>query len=290
MLLLQCSKQEENMQITQPMVKAKETSIPALGLGTWMLKDKECEEMVKAALQQGYLHIDTAQAYENEEQVGTGIKSSGFDRDKIFLTTKIAPDSFSPKSLKQSVQDSLKKLKTDYVNLLLLHWPNFENSTMEETLEALVEAKEEGHTLEIGVSNFPVKQLNKAQELTGNTLITNQVEYHPFLDQERVLAAVRQHNMALTAYSPLARGKVMDNPVLVEIAHHHSANPAQIALSWLLSQNQVVAIPKTSTPEHAESNLKAAELVLSGEELERIDGLRSSDGRLIDPDFAPQWD
>ena len=277
------------MKITQPIVKAKETAIPALGLGTWQLEGKECEKLVQAALHQGYLHIDTAQAYHNEEYVGAGIRKSGFDREKLFLTTKVWFENYEPKNLKKSIADSLKKLQTDYVNLLLLHWPKFEGD-MAPVLEALMEVKEKGQALEIGVSNFTVSQLHKAQEITGDVLICNQVEYHPFLDQEKVLAAARQHNMALTAYSPLARGKVMKEPLLQEIANKRDATPAQVALAWLLSQDQVVAIPKTSTPEHAESNLRAADLALSEEEIRRINELRSPEGRIIDPSFAPDWE
>lgn len=274
---------------TVRVVKAKDITIPALGLGTWELKGDDCVNVVRKSLQEGYMHVDTAQAYENEEQVGLGIEKSGVDRGEIFLTTKIWKENFEPKAMKKSVEASLKKLKTDYVNLLLLHWPG-EEKTFEKTLDALMEIKESGQALAIGVSNYTVSLLEKAHDYTKGAIVVNQVEYHPLLDQERVLSALRSRQMALTAYSPLGRGKALKNPVIVEIANHHHVSPSQVILAWLMAQDQVVAIPKSSSMEHAIDNLGALQLQLSTEDRNRINALRSSGGRMINPKFAPHWD
>jgi 2,5-diketo-D-gluconate reductase B len=274
-------------QVTEKIVKAKETVIPALGLGTWELKDNECKTMVADCLREGYRHVDTAQAYENEEYVGSGLKASGVDRERVFLTTKVWFKDYS--ELSSSVESSLRKLKTDYVDLLLLHWPVFDGD-MKPVLEALYEQKEKGRALAIGVSNFTRDQLVKAQEMTGDELICNQVEYHPFLEQDKMLGLLREHNMALTAYSPLARGKVFKESLITEIANRHGVDQAQITLAWLLNQDQVVAIPKSSSMAHAMSNFKAGELQLEAAEVERLNELGAPSGRMIDPDFAPDWD
>ena len=277
------------MQKTERIVKAREIAIPALGFGTYELKGSTCREMVRDAVNAGYRHVDTAQAYDNEELVGAGIEDAGVDRDEIFLTTKVWFDSFEPAQLNSSVESSLKKLRTDYVDLLLLHWPVFENS-MEPTLEALLKQKEKGRARAVGVSNFTLAQLEKANQITGQQLVTNQVEYHPFLDQSKMLNRLGQNNMALTAYSPLARGKIFKEEVLSRIARERGVDEAQITVAWLLGQPGVVAIPKSSSMEHALSNLNGAELELSSEERDAIDKLGSAEGRLIDPSFAPDWD
>lgn len=278
------------MQITERIVKAKETVIPALGFGTWQLEGDECKDMVVGVIREGYRHIDTAQAYGNEEEVGAGLKASGIDREKIFLTTKVWYENFEPAKLNESVESSLRKLKTEYVDLLLLHWPVFERAEMKAVLGALMEHKEKGRALAVGVSNFTREQLDQALDFTGRELLVNQVEYHPFLDQNKMLGQLRDENMALTAYSPLGRGKVFKNSVISEIANAHGVDEAQVTIAWLLGQDQVVAIPKSSSLEHAVSNLRGSELTLTAEERARIDKLGSPQGRIIDPDFAPDWD
>lgn len=277
------------MQTTEKTVRARNTVIPALGFGTYELTGSDCREMVRVALEAGYRHIDTAQVYDNEEQVGAGIKDAGTDRESFFLTTKVWFDNYEPAKLETSVENSLRKLKTDYVDLLLLHWPVFEGS-MEPTLEALLKQKEKGRTKAVGISNFTLSQLEKACEITGQNLVTNQVEYHPFLDQSKMLDRLAQKEMALTAYSPLARGKIFEDETVTEIARQHGVDAAQITLAWLLGQPGVVAIPKSSSREHALSNFKGAEIELSAEERAAIDKLGSPEGRLIDPSFAPDWD
>ena len=188
------------------------------------------------------------------------------------------------------VETSLKKLKTDYVDLLLLHWPVFENVEMQAVLDAMMQVREEKKALTIGVSNFTTRQLDKAQLHCHNTLIANQVEYHPFLDQSPVLNKVRKYDMALTAYSPLARGEVLENETLTKIAQSRDVGVAEVVLAWLRAQNQVIAIPKTTSKEHLKSNLKSLDLELTEAEIAEINNLKRADGRVIDPDFAPDWD
>lgn len=277
------------MQTTEKTVRARNTVIPALGFGTYELTGSDCREMVRVALEAGYRHIDTAQVYDNEEQVGAGIKDAGTDRESFFLTTKVWFDNYEPAKLETSVETSLRKLKTDYVDLLLLHWPVFEGS-MEPTLEALLKQKEKGRTKAVGISNFTLSQLEKACEITGHELVTNQVEYHPFLDQSKMLDRLAKKEMALTAYSPLARGKIFEDETVTEIARQHGVDAAQITLAWLLGQPDVVAIPKSSSRDHVLSNFKGAEIELSVEERAAIDKLGSPEGRIIDPSFAPDWD
>jgi 2,5-diketo-D-gluconate reductase B len=277
------------MPITNRIVKAKDITIPALGFGTYQLTGPACREMVTNAVNEGYRHVDTAQIYENEEEVGAGIEASKVDRDDIFLTTKVWFDSYQPDKLAASVETSLKKLRTDHVDLLLLHWPVFDGD-MRPTIEALLKEKAKGRTSAVGVSNFTLAQLAQAAEIASDELVTNQVEYHSFLDQSRMLDAVRERKMALTAYSPLARGKVFKNEIISRIANEHGVDQAQVAIAWLIGQEQVVAIPKSSSMNHALSNLNGARLELSSVERSQIDSIQSTEGRLIDPSFAPEWD
>lgn len=270
-------------------VQVKDARIPALGFGTWQLKGEQCSSMVSQALSLGYRHIDTAQAYNNEEFVGQGLQNSRLKRDEVFLTTKVWYENFSPEKLISSVKSSLEKLQTDHVDLLLLHWPHFPNGKARETLEALVEARQQGLCKFMGVSNFTVKFLELAHEVSQH-LVTNQVEYHPFLDQSTTKAKLDELDMALTAYSPLARGKVLENESINRVADKHGGSPAQISLAWLLAQRNVMAIPKASSKQHAEQNLKASEIVLDSEDIELLNGLSQPDGRQIDPSFAPDWD
>lgn len=275
---------------TQPIVRAQGKGIPSLGLGTWTLKDQECVDIVEEALHLGYRHLDTAQAYENEEFVGEGLQKARVERENIFLTTKVWFENFEPTRLKKSVESSLKKLKTDYVDLLLLHWPVFEKSDMRDVLDALMEVRQEKKALTIGVRNFTTTQLEQAQKHCKNALVVNQVEYHPFLDQTAVLNKVKEYDMALTAYSPLARGEVLDNDTLKRIANSKNVGVAEVSLAWLLSQEQVIAIPKTTSKDHLKSNLRSLDLKLTEVEMEMINKLKKADGRVIDPDFAPDWD
>lgn len=270
-------------------IKVQESKIPVLGYGTWQLKDKECEAGVSNALEVGYRHIDTAQIYENEAQVGTAISGSGIDRKDIFLTTKIWMSNVGEKDLPRSLDESLKKLKTDYVDLLLIHWPVTEVSFAEQ-MKALRVVQEKGLTKLIGVSNFTVEQLKQVREEIGAPVVNNQVEYHPFLSQQRVLDYLRSHDMFLTAYSPVARGKVMENKDIQKLGEKYGKNAAQITLRWLIQQDCVAAIPKAARAEHAKSNFEIFDFELTSEEMQLLHNLSSPQGRMVNPDWAPQWD
>jgi 2,5-diketo-D-gluconate reductase B len=260
--------------------------VPALGYGTFELEGEACREGVSHALALGYRHIDTASFYGNEEQVGRAIAESPVARDEIFLTTKIWWEDLALANMLASARRSLRKLRTDYVDLLLIHWPSSQ-VPLDESLTALTTLKQEGKARHIGVSNFPPSLLRQAVEAAP--VVCEQVEYHPFLGQQELLSLVHEHGLMLTAYSPLARGRVMNEAKLAEIGRRHAKNPAQVALRWLLQQPRVAAIPKASTAEHRQANLAVFDFELSAEEMAEIHAL-ARDERLIDPSFAPDWE
>ena len=271
---------------------AGQANIPVLGLGTWQSTGQDCVDVVSQALKMGYEHIDTAQAYDNEKEVGQGIKQSGVSRDKFFLTTKIFPDDmkFEPEKLVAAAKRSLEDLDTDYVDLLLLHWPD-DRVPLSETIPALCELQKQGLTRNIGVSNFNIANIIEAEKYADVPIVVNQVEFHPFIKQKTLQTFLNNHHILLEAYSPLARGDVFDNEVIKEIADKHNITPAQVSLAWILSDKHRVAIPKTSNPDHLQGNLDAMKVHLSAEELEKIGKLASSDGRKIEhPDYSPEWD
>ena len=273
----------------QPMVRASGAEIPKLGFGTWKLKGEDATSAVETALSTGYRHIDTAQVYENEGEVGAALRTSGVAREDVFVTTKVWMDRFAAGDLEDSVKESLARLDLDHVDLVLLHWPN-PDFPLAETIGALNEARSAGLTRHIGVSNFTTAWLGEAVACSDAPLAANQVEYHPFLDQTPVMDAVKDYAMALTAYCPIAQGWVFEAPVLKAIAEKHGKSPAQIALKWLINQDPVAAIPRSSRPEHIRSNFEIFDIDLSDEEMARIGSLKSSTDRLIDPGWAPAWD
>ena len=264
--------------------------IPNVGFGTYLLDRAVAADLVQAALSEGYTHIDTAQTYENEAEVGDGIRRSGMARDKIFLTTKILPENFSAADFKAATEQSLKALSTDYVDLMLLHWPSREVE-IAETIGALNELIAEGKVRHGGVSNFTIDQVKQAQAALDTPLAANQVEMHPFIDQSRLLPFLAEQNIPFEAYSPLAQGAVAKDPLLQEIAEAHNASAVQVALAWTLSKPDAVVLPKTETAARLAGNLAAAELELSAEEIARIDTLAHPGGRIVSPDgLAPDWD
>lgn len=260
--------------------------VPALGYGTFQLSGEDCERGVEHALSVGYRHVDTAQAYENEDRVGAGMDAAGVAREEIFLTTKLASGSLARDRVGPSTDESLRKLGTDYVDLLLIHWPN-DRVALADTLGAMSEVQDAGKVRHVGVSNFPPSLLREATEHA--TIFCNQVEYHPFLGQRALRELASEHDLLLTAYAPLAQGDVMSDDTLAEIADAHDATAAQVALRWLIDQDHVCAIPKATSEERIESNLAALELELREDERQRIDGLERGE-RLIDPSFAPDWE
>jgi diketogulonate reductase-like aldo/keto reductase len=245
--------------------------VPSLGLGTWRLSGEECTRVVERALALGYRHIDTAQMYANEGEVGRGIRNSGVDREEIFLVTKVRTSSFSHDNVLRSTRESLKKLKTEYVDLLLMHWPN-PSVPLEETLGAMRELQEEGSVKHVGASNFPPPMVEEAIEYA--TVFCNQVEYHPYRTQDELLEQAREMDYLLTAYSPVAKGRVLSDATLQEIGEAHGKTPAQVALRWLIQQEKVVAIPKAASEVHLRSNFEVFDFELSNEEMEQVFALR----------------
>ncbi len=261
---------------------------PLLGLGTWDLRGAECVRAVHEALDIGYRHVDTAQMYENEREVGRGLSESGVDREQLFVTTKLWLDNLTRKALPSSFEESLKRLATEYVDLLLIHWPNAE-VPLEETLEAMNRLRESGKARAIGVSNFPTALWKRALEMAP--VPVNQVEFHPFLDQSALIGFARERELQLVAYTPIAKGKVAEEAAIVAVARAHERTPVQVALRWLIQQG-VSAIPKSSRREHLEENFRVFDFTLSDEEMERISALPRG-LRLVNPGWpgwAPAWD
>lgn len=270
-------------------VEASGARIPALGLGTWELEGAQAERMVEAALGIGYRHIDTAERYGNEVEVGNAIRQSGLPRGDVFLTTKIWPDRFHEGDFERAVEEGLDRLKLGYIDLLLLHWPSH-TIPLDETLAALEDVKERGLARHVGVANFTTRLLGEALDRLKVPLVTNQVEYHPFLSQDTLLRYQRAEDVALTAYCPVARGKVFSNPVLTRIGRRYGKNEAQVALRWLIQQEGVIAIPRTSKPENARLNYQIFDFALEEQEMRDIFELRSPRGRMVEGELSPEWD
>lgn len=262
-------------------------TLPGIGLGTMRLTGDTCRQLVGAALAAGYRHLDTARKYGNEADVGAAIAASAMPRDEIVLTTKLAPDELAAGDVQRATVSSLARLGTDHVDLLLVHWPN-PDVALAETLEALAEVRDEGKARAIGVANFPTGLLKEALA-TVDGLVTNQVEYHPYLAQDAVLEQVRAEGLVLTAYCPLARGALLDDPVLAEVAAGRGRTVAQVALRWLVQQDRVVAIPRTSNVDRLHENLAALEFTLTNDEMAAITRLARG-LRVVDPPHAPTWD
>ncbi len=239
--------------------------VPVIGLGTWDLRGEEGYRAVLSALSLGYRHIDTAEFYDNEQEVGKAIRDSGVPRNAIFLTTKVWYTHLRFQDLIRSCEESLRKLGTDYIDLYLIHWPN-EAIPLEESLRAMEKLKEDGKVRFIGVSNFDVSLLDQARNTTRFPILTDQVEYHPYLSQKPLLEYCQKHRVILTAYSPLARGRLSQDPLLVRIAEKYGKTVAQVVLRWLIEQDMVVAIPKAKSEKHQKENLDIFDFALTEEE------------------------
>lgn len=264
--------------------------IPNLGLGTFRMDAGEARSITAAALSEGYRHIDTAQTYENEAEVGSGIQDSSVPRDQIFLTTKILPKDFAAADFRTACETSLRALKTDYIDLLLLHWPSREVA-LEETLPVLDALIAEGKVRFGGVSNFTIDMVKESQRILSAPVAANQVEMHPYFNQSKMRSYLQSQDIPLEAYCPLAQGRVMQDEVMQDIASAHNTSAAAISVAWLLHKPGVVAIPKTATAARLAGNLAAADITLSDEEIARIDALARADGRMVSPDsLAPVWD
>jgi 2,5-diketo-D-gluconate reductase B len=251
------------------------TKMPALGLGTWQLTSADCERAVRLALDIGYRHIDTAEMYGNEAEIGRALTASGVDRKSVFLTTKIWTNHLHAKDVGPTVEGSLRKLKTDYVDLLLIHWPN-ESVPVAETLGAMIKLKAAGKAKTIGVSNFSVRQMNEAIEKVKAPIACNQIEYHLLLNQRPVLDYAHRHRVAITAYCPLARGRLVNNTTLARIGTKHGKSAAQVALRWLIQQTGVAAIPKASGEKNLRANFDIFDFALDPQELATLDRMQGS--------------
>ncbi|MBY6185389.1 2,5-didehydrogluconate reductase DkgB [Marinobacter hydrocarbonoclasticus] len=265
-------------------------SMPPLGAGTFRLKGDAAYHSVATSLKQGYRHIDTAQIYGNEAEVGQAIADSGIARDALFITTKVWMDKLEEDKFLPSVNESLAKLKTDYVDLLLIHWPLPDDGVaMERYLTQLYVAQQQGLARHIGVSNFTCQQLDDAIEILGpGRLYTNQIEVHPLLQNHKVVEHCDANGLLVTAYMPLAVGKVLEEPVIVETARQAGCTPAQATLAWI-RQLGMATIPSSTNPAHLQANLDSMAVTLSPQQMAAFDALDRGE-RLANPDFAPDWD
>jgi diketogulonate reductase-like aldo/keto reductase len=271
-------------------INANGANMPCLGFGTWTLEGRQCSDLVAHALDVGYRHIDTASSYGNEEAVGAGIRASGLPRDDIFLTTKVWHTDLRADDLRRSAETSLDRLGLDHVDLLLIHWPS-RSVPLAETIGALDKAREDGLTRHIGVSNFPTALLAQAIELSLAPIAANQVEYHPKLDQAKVLQACRAAGVAMVSYCPLFRGGALfAETAVAEAARHHGKTPAQVVLRWHIQQDGVAAIPRSSKRERIAENIDIFDFALTEAEMAAISGLRPANRRICDFAFSPQWD
>ena len=268
-------------------VEAKGFRIPLVGLGTWALRGRDCARLVEQAIRIGYRHIDTAQMYDNEAEVGEGVRASGM-RPQVVVTTKVQPTLLAPRDLERSVKESLGRLRLDVIDLLVIHWPN-PRVSLSETLGAMAKMKREGYTRAIGVSNFTVALMDEAVRVSPEPLVCNQVECHPFLNQDKVIAAAKRHGMALVAYSPIARGGATGDTVLRRIGKAHGKTAAQTSLRYLVQQG-IAVIPRTSKRERLEENFSLFDFALSDAEMREIHGLSSHNDRIVDWSWSPNWD
>jgi len=271
-----------------PELSAHGCRMPAIGFGTAQLGD--CADVVATALTLGYRHVDTAGKYGSEKGVGEGLRAAGVPREEIFLCTKVSHEFLRADDFTRKVDESLKTLQVDYVDMLHVHWPSMDKVPLAETMGALAKAKREGKTRHIGVANFNIALLEEAIRTCPEPLATLQAEYHPYLDQSKVLAYCRKQGLIFTAYCPLARGRMFSDPVLTEIAHNKGKTIAQIALRWLMQQN-VAAIPRSANPKHMAESLDVFNFELADDEMQKIFALKRPGGRIANPaGRAPAWD
>ena len=274
-----------------PILSAHGAKIPALGFGTSPMTGGLAPDTVVAALKAGYRHIDTAWKYGSEQGVGAGIKASGVPREEIFLVTKVSHENLRAADFARSVDESLRNLQVDYVDLLHIHWPTIDKIPLAETVGALVKAKRDGLTRHIGVANFNIALVEETMRLSPEPLATLQAEYHPYLDQARVLEFCKRAGIVFTAYCPLGRGRLFKDPVIAEIARAKGRTIAQVALRWQIQQGNIAPIPRSANPAHMAESLAVFDFTLTDEEMRRIHALARPDGRIANPaGRAPAWD
>jgi 2,5-diketo-D-gluconate reductase B len=275
-------------EIVMQIVEAHGARIPQIGFGTMTLKGDICVQAVKTALQMGYSHLDTAWFYGNEKEVGEGMRQSGVKRDDIFLCTKVRETHLMPDKFGQSLGESLANLQLPQVDLLLIHWNN-KDIPFKTSIGALCKAKKDGFAKHVGVANFTTTMLDEAWAVTSEPLVCNQIEVHPFINQDKVLAASKKHGMAVVAYVPIARGKVPGAEVLEQIGKAHGKSAAQVSLRYLV-QLGCCAIPRTSNPAHMKENLDVFDFKLSDAEMAELKKLNATNMRVVSPPHAPVWD
>ncbi|MBU2977489.1 2,5-didehydrogluconate reductase DkgB [Alteromonas sp. C1M14] len=265
-------------------------TMPQLGAGTYRLEGDEARRAVCDAISVGFRHIDTAQFYGNEEQIGDAIKTSGLPRDDFFITTKVWHENLDQGSFMPSVHESLNKLKLDYVDLLLIHWPSpNQQIPMSTYLSLLKQVKDEGLARHIGVSNFTMAQIDEAESILGaGEIFTNQIELHPFFQNRQVAEHCKAKNIGITAYMPFAVGKVMKDETLKAVAEQFDATPAQVVLAWM-EEKGINAIPSSTNKDHLKANIEYGKVKLNKDQIQRIDELDNGE-RIVDPEFAPNWD
>ncbi|WP_407159346.1 aldo/keto reductase [Bradyrhizobium sp. STM 3557] len=263
-------------------------SLPRLGLGTFRMQGDICREAVESALALGYRHIDTAEMYANEDAIGAALSAANVPRRELHVTSKVWPENLAPDAIRRAFDNSIKKLKLDFVDLYLIHWPA-RGMNLPAALETMLKLKEEGRARAIGVANFTVALLKQAVEEIKAPIACNQIEYHVMLDQSKVMRYMAEKSIPLVAYCPLAQGRAASDQTLIAIANKHGATAAQVALKWLLDQKDVAAIPKASRRESQQANLDALTLQLDDEDRKAIAAL-PKDKRFVSPAFAPAWD
>ena len=262
--------------------------MPKLGLGTWKLKGAECTEAVQRALGLGYRHIDTAEMYGNEEAVGEALAHGGVPRADVHVTSKVWHDHLGTDAMQRAIDETLARLRTDYVDLYLIHWPA-PDMDLPDAVQNLMRVMEQGKARAIGVSNFPRALLRRAVEEVGAPIACNQVEYHVLLGQAPLLDTCRSLDVCLSAYAPLAQGRLAEHEELNAIARKHNATPAQVALKWLLDQDGVAAIPKASREDTQKANLDALRIQLDDTDRAAIAMLPKTQ-RFVNPGWSPVWD
>jgi len=271
-------------------VKANGADIPALGFGTFRMPGEDVLRIVPKAFEVGFRHIDTAQIYGNEAEVGSAIAGSSVSRHDIFLTTKVWVDKFRHDDFIASVEESLKKLKTDYVDLLLLHWPKME-VPLAEQIGALNEVRKAGKVRHIGVSNYSTRLMADAVALSDAPIVTNQIEVHPYIDQSKVISAAKETGMSITSYYAMADGKVFEDDVLKELGAKYGKSVAQIVLRWVIQQDGLIALSKTVGEKRVVENFDIFDFEISTADMQAISALARPDGRIVSPDgLAPVWD
>ncbi len=269
-------------------IEANGAKIPVVGLGTWQLNDAVGSRITEQALKLGYRHLDCALIYGNEKEVGEGFHASGVKREDVFITTKVPHTELAPLNLERAVKQSLSNLRVSDVNLLLIHWPN-PQIPLAETMGAMCKMKREGYARHIGISNFTVALIEEAVKLSSEPIVTNQIEWHPYLDEEKVRAACKKHGIAVTAYCPIARGRAGGDEVLGRIGKKHGKSAGQISLRWLVQKGAIV-IPRTSKVERLSENMAIFDFELSAQDMAEVDALAKPAGRVVSVGWAPKWD